>query len=154
MNRFFLASLAVLTCCLVSNRVIAYDDAELLSLRIPNQRYRMLEEFSLLQREKMDWFVPLWACDASSFEITKVLDRTAPAPYAVKITPKGNNPISSGYPYMGRRYSIHLLTASLDHAIRVRRALIREIDVQQQNLEKKHRNPPGHLKRLVSSWTR
>jgi hypothetical protein len=151
-NRFVFAPLAVLVFCLVVNRVVAYDDAELLSLRIPDQRYRVFEEFSVLRREKMDWFIRLWACDAGSFEITKVLGGTAPAPYAVKITPKSNHPISSGYPYMGRRYSIHVLAASLDDATRIRRALIREVDVQQKNVEKKHRNPPGHLKRLVSSW--
>jgi hypothetical protein len=152
MKRFVFVLLAVLAFCLVSNRGVAYDDAERLALRIPGQRYRMFEEFSVLHREKMDWLIRLWACDSSSFEITRVLGGTAPAPYAVKITPKGNNPIGSGYPYMSRRYSIHLLAASLGDAIRIRQALIRGVDLQQKNVEKKHRNPPGHLRRLVSSW--
>jgi len=135
-------------------RCVAYDDAEILSLRAPNQRYRAFDDFSLLQRDKMDWFIPLWACDAGSFEITKVLGSTAPMPYAVKITPRGNNPIDSGYPAFARRYSIHLLAVSLDDAMKIRRALIREIDVQQRNIEKRHGNPPGHLKAVVSSWKR
>ena len=154
MKRFVFAALAVLTFCLGTGRVIAYDDAELLSLRIPNQRYRAFDDFSVLQREKMDWFIPLWTCDASSFEIIKVLGDTAPASYAVKIAPKGNNPIDSGYPSFARRYSIHLLAASLDDATKIRQALIREVQVQQRNIEKRHGNPPGHLKRVVSSWRR
>jgi hypothetical protein len=32
--------------------------------------------------------------------------------------------------------------------------LIREVEVQQRNIEKRHGNEPGHLKRIVSSWKR
>jgi hypothetical protein len=152
MKRFVSPALAVLTFGLGISRLMAYDAAEVLSLRIPNQRYRALDDFSVLQREKMDWFIPLWTCDASSFKIVKVLGSSAPAPYAVEIAPKGNNPIDSGYPSFARRYSIHLLSASLGDATKIRQALIREVEVQQRNIEKRHGNPPGHLKQVVSSW--
>ena len=154
MKRFIVSALAGLSFCLSTSRVSAYDDAEVLSLRIPSQRYRAFDDFSVLQREKMDWFIPLWTCDASSFKIIKVLGSTAPAPYAVEIAPKGNNPIDSGYPSFARRYSIHLLAASLADATKIRQALIREVEVQQRNIEKRHGNQPGHLKQVVSSWKR
>ncbi|HMG04418.1 MAG TPA: hypothetical protein VK581_03095 [Chthoniobacterales bacterium] len=102
----------------------------------------------------MDWFIRLWACDASSFEITRVLGRTSPAPFAVKITPKGNNPIDSLYPSFRRLWSIHLLAASLEDAVRMRQALTLEIDMMQRHIEKRQGNTPGHLKRIVRSWKR
>jgi hypothetical protein len=154
MKRFVFAALSVLIFCFGTRRASAYDDAEVLSLRIANQRYRAFDDFSVLQREKMDWFIPLWTCDASSFKIIKVLGGSAAAPYAVEITPRGNNPIDSGYPTFARRYSIHVLAASLADATNIRKALIREVAVQQRNIEKKHGNEPGHLRSVVSSWKR
>lgn len=145
-------SLAVLL--LISGNAIAADDAEMLSRRIPSQSYDALGERSVLRREKMEWFILLWACDASSFKIIKVLGGTSPGPFAVKITPKGNNPISSFYPNFRRLRSIHLLAASLEDAIRMRRALILEIDAMQRQIEKRQGNTPGRLKRLVRSWER
>jgi hypothetical protein len=146
----WVVSLAVLW--LISGNAIAADDAEMLSRRIPGQRYDVLDKFSVLQRDNMEWFIQLWACDATSFEIIKVLGGTAPAPFAVKITLKGNNPISTDYPYSNRVRSIHLLAASLKDAVRMRHALILEIDAMQQRIEKRQGNPPGHLKRIVRSW--
>jgi hypothetical protein len=145
-------SLAVLL--LISGNAIAADDAEMLSRRIPSQSYNVLDQSSVLRHEKMQWFIPLWACDPTSFEVTKVLGGPAPAPFAVKITPKGNNPIDSLYPYFSRLRSIHLLAASLEDAVRMRRALILEVDAMQRYIEKKQGNMPGHLKRIVRSWKR
>jgi hypothetical protein len=145
-------SVAVLL--LISGNAIAADDAEMLSRRVPSQSYDALDEFSVLRREKMDWFIRLWACDASSFEITKVLGGTSPAPFAVKITPKGNNPIDSLCPSFRRLRSIHLLAASLEDAVRMRQALTLEIDAMQRHIEKRQGNTPGNLKRIVRSWKR
>jgi hypothetical protein len=132
---------------------IGPDDAEILSRRIPDQSYNAYDEFSLLWRGKLEWYIVLWACDSASFEINKVLGNTAPAPYAVKITPKGDHPMDA-YPYLGRVRTIHLLAASLEDAIKIRRALIFEVEIQQRHIEKRQGNSPGHLKRVVQSWKR
>jgi hypothetical protein len=152
MKRTPIVTLAALSLCIGSTRALAVDDAERLSVRIPGQRYSAFEEFSALRFGEVTWFIRLWACDASSFEVTKVLGGTRQAPYAVKITPKGNNRIETLYPSFRRLYSIHLLATSLEDAIKIRRALIREVDVQQQHIEKRQGDAPGHLKRVVSSW--
>jgi hypothetical protein len=152
MKRIVIVTLVMLNFSIGSTRALAYDDAELLSARVPGQRYNAFEEFSALRHGEMTWFIRLWACDASSFEITKALGSTAPAAYAVKITPKGNNRIETLYPSFRRLYTIHLLAVSLEDAIKIRRALIREVDIEQRNIEKRQGNTPGHLRRVVSSW--
>lgn len=152
MKHIAIVGLVVLGVVAGSTRAPASESAEVLSIRVPSQRYRSFEEFSALRCGQVTWFIRLWTCDASSFQITKVLGNTAPAPYAVKITPKGNNRIETLYPAFRRLYSIHLLAASLEDAVKIRQALIRDVDMQQRNLEKRHRNPPGHMKRVVSSW--
>jgi hypothetical protein len=152
MKRIAIVASAALSLCIGSTRAFAVDDAERLSLRIPGQRYSAFEKFSALRFGDVTWSIRLWACDASSFEVTKVLGGTVQAPYAVKITPKGNNRIETLYPSFRRLYSIHVLAASLEDAIQIRRALIREVDVQQRRIEKQQGNPPGHLKRVVASW--
>src|SRR4051812_15232976 len=109
MKRVAIVTLVVLSASMGSIQALAFDDAERLSVRVPGQRYSAFEEFSALRFGEVTWFIRLWACDASSFEITKVLGSTAPAAYAVKITPKGNNRIETLYPSFRRLYSIHLL---------------------------------------------
>ena len=154
MKRIATLTLIMVSFFVASTEAFAYDDAELLSVRVPNQRYSAFDEFSALRHGEMTWFIRLWACDASSFEITKVLGGTASAAYAVQITPKGNNPIETLYPSFRRLYSIHLLAASLQDAIKIRRALIREVDMEQRHIEKRQGNAPGHLKHVVSLWKR
>src|SRR5437764_1503322 len=82
--------------------------------------------------------------------ITKVLGGSAPAPYAIVITTRLNDPmeeISSG-----RRLStIHLLAASLEDAIKMRRALVKEIEVMQRGIEHRQGNRRGYLKSAVRS---
>jgi len=92
----------------------------------------------------------LWACDPADLAIIKVLGSSAAAPYAIKITPTGDNPIGA-LDHVGRLRSVHLLAASLADAIKMRRALISEIDAMQRRIEKRQGNAPGYLKRLVQS---
>jgi hypothetical protein len=95
----------------------------------------------------------LWACDPADLAIIKVLGGSQPAPYAIKVTPTGDNPIGA-LDHVGRLRGIHLLTASLADVIKMRRALISEIDALQRRIERRQGNPPRHLKRIVGSWKR
>ena len=92
----------------------------------------------------------LWAVDPVTLDIVKVLGGSAPAPYAIKITPSGHHPIQT-YPSQSRLTSIHLLAASLKDAIAIRRALITEIAKIQRVLEKRQGNTPGYLKHLAEA---
>jgi hypothetical protein len=132
----------------------ALDDAEILSRRVPGQSYRVLSaDICALQHGNALWGIPIWACDPTTLNIIRVLGASASAPYAIAITTRPNDPmeeISSG-----RRLStIHLLAASKEDAIRMRRALIKEIEVMQRSIEPRQGNPPGYLKSAVRSHKR
>jgi hypothetical protein len=135
---------------LISRPVSAADDAENLSKRVPNQSYYVGETSAWLDRGEISWGIPLWACDPAGLAIIKVLRGSGPAPYAIKITPIGNNPIYA-YDRVGRLQSIHLLAASLEDAIKMRHALISEIDAMQRRIEKRQGNAAGYLKRINQS---
>ena len=79
MKRLAIATLVMLSFFVGSTRARAYDDAEALSARVPNQRYMAFEEFSALRNGQMTWFIRLWACDAQQFRDTKVPGSTASA---------------------------------------------------------------------------
>jgi hypothetical protein len=134
---------------LLTTPAFALDDAELLSRRVPGQRYQVLDvEICALQFGNALWGIPIWACDPATLTITKVLGSSAPAPYAITITTRPNDPmeeISSGR----HLTTIHLLAASLEDAIKMRRALIKEIEVMQRHIERRQGNPPGYLKSVV-----
>lgn len=138
---------------LISRRAGAADDAEILSRRVPNQSYYVGETSAWLDRGDISWGIPLWACDPAGLAIVKVLRGSGPVPYAIKITPIGNNPIYA-WDRVGRLQSIHLLAASLEDAVKMRRALVTEIDAMQRRIEKRQGNTPGYLKRLVQSKKR
>jgi hypothetical protein len=151
--RFALRSgaLPLVAFLLISHLASAADDVEILSRRVPNQSYYVAETLAILDRGKASWGIPLWACDPATLTITKVLGGSAPAPYAIKITPTGDNPIDDAFPNVGRVRSIHLLAASLGDAVKMRRALVTEIDAMQRRIEARQGNAPGYLKRLVES---
>jgi hypothetical protein len=134
---------------LLTTSAFALDDAELLSRRVPGQRYQVLDvEICALQFGNALWGIPIWACDPATLTITKVLGGSAPAPYAIAITTRPNDPmeeISSGR----HLTTIHLLAASREDAIKMRRALIKEIEVMQRRIERRQGNPPGYLKSVV-----
>ena len=144
-------SVRALAAVLLSSRpVSAADDAEILSRRVPDQRYYVGETTAWLDRGEISWGIPLWACDPADLAIVKVLRGSGPAPYAIKITPIGNNPIYA-WDRVGRLQSIHLLAVSLEDAVKMRRTLMSEIDAMQRRIEKRQGNTPGYLKRLVQS---
>jgi hypothetical protein len=127
----------------------ALDDAEVLSRRVPGQRYQVLADVDscALQFGNAIWAIPIWACDPATLTITKVLGGSAPAPYAIAITTRPNDPMEE---ISGRTLTtIHLLAASLDDAVKMRRALIKEIEVMQRRVERRQGNPPGYLKSAV-----
>ena len=135
---------------LVPTSASALDDAELLSRRVPGQGYQVLDDVDIcaLRFGNALWGIPIWACDPATLTITKVLGNSAPAPYAITITTRPNDPmeeISSGR----HLTTIHLLAASLEDAIKMRRALIKEIEVMQRRIERRQGNPPGYLKSVV-----
>lgn len=134
---------------LLAPSAFALDDAELLSRRVPGQRYQVLDaDICALQFGNALWGIPIWACDPATLTITKVLGASAPAPYAIAISTRPNDPmeeISSGR----RLTTIHLLAASLEDAIKMRRALIKEIEVMQRRIERRQGKPPGYLKSAV-----
>jgi hypothetical protein len=142
--------LALVAFLLTSRPVGAADDAEILSRRVPNQSYYVSETLAWLDRGEISWGIPLWACDPGGLAIIKVLRGSAPVPYAIKITPIGNNPIYA-YDRVGRLQSIHLLAASLEDAVKMRRALISEIGAMQRRIEARQGNAPGYLKRINQS---
>ncbi len=122
---------------------IAEDEAEMLSKRVPNQWYYVGEAngSSILRLGSATWAIPLWACNADSLAIIKVLGNSPPAPYAVAITPPGNNPIDE-IDTNRRIYTIHLLAASMEDAVKIRRALLNEIEIAKRNLEKRQGHRP------------
>jgi len=131
----------------------AQDDAERLSRKIPGQAYRALEDYAVMEKSEIRWGVPLWSSTPGNLKIIKVLGKTPAAPYAVEITVGKNERIDSPDNVM-RLHSIHLLAASLDDAVKIRRALIAEIESMRRVIEKRQGNPPGFLKRLVESQNR
>jgi hypothetical protein len=122
---------------------VAEDEAEMLSRRVPNQSYYVGEAdgSSILRLGSATWAIPLWACSADSLAIIKVLGNSAPAPYAIAITPSGNNPIDE-IDTNRRLYIIHLLAASKEDAIKMRQALLNEIETAKRNLEKRQGHRP------------
>jgi hypothetical protein len=127
----------------------AYDDAVVLSRRVPEQAYWPAAEFAFLDKGNNQWYIPLWSSSPAKLKIIKVLGKsTPPAAYAVEIT-VGRNERIDGKDNVMRLHSIHLLAASLDDAVKMRRALIAEINSMQRHIEKRQGNPPGHLKRLL-----
>jgi hypothetical protein len=117
---------------------VAGDPAEMLSWRVPNQSYYAGNgsAWSNLRLGTAYWSIPLWACDAESVQVIRVTGNSAPAPYAVAIAPHGNNPIHQ-VESNRKLYTIHLLAASMQDAVQMRRALLNEIEVAKRNLEKR-----------------
>jgi hypothetical protein len=144
---FFLAVL------LVSDVACASDDAVRLSRLVPDQAYYALRDYALLDKGNLRWGIPLWSCTPANLKIIKVLGKSPPAPYAVEITVGKNERIDARDNVM-RLHSIHLLAASLEDAVKIRRALIAEIESMRQVLEKRQGNPPGYLKRVLESQSR
>jgi hypothetical protein len=142
--------------CGIASHVFAEDDAEVLSRRVPKQRYYVVSDTgSALQRGNGNWLIPLWACDPETLTIIKVIGGSAPAPYAIRIATRPNNPISELSFSGGRTLpAIHLLAASLEDAKKMRRALVKEIESMQRAIERRQGNPPGHLKKAVRSQKR
>jgi len=148
-------SLAVLGLfCGIASHVFAEDDAEILSRRVPGQRYQVLSaNICALQRGNAMWGIPIWACDPATLNIIRVLGDLAPAPYAIEIITRPRDPIEEVF--SGRRLStIHLLAASLEDAKKMRRALVKEIESMQRAIERRQGNPPGYLKKAVRSQKR
>jgi hypothetical protein len=136
---------------LIGPAVFAYDDAVVLSRRVPDQAYYAYFEWAVLEKGNNRWFIPLWSSSPAQLKIIKVLRKsTPPAPYAIEIT-VGKNERIDGEDNVMRLQSIHLLAASLDDAIKMRRALIAEITSMQRHIEKRQGNPPGHFKRILES---
>jgi hypothetical protein len=146
-----LVVLAVLSVC--GRVAFALDDAEWLSRKVPGQAYRALDDFALLEKANIEWGIPLWSCTPGNLKIVKVLNKTPSAPYAVEITVGRNERIDAPDNVM-RLQSIHLLAASLDDAVKIRRALISEIESMRRVIEKRQGNPPGYLKRVLESQSR
>lgn len=149
------ASLACF-CCFALTVPLSFglDDVEVLSRRVPGQSYQVLSaDICALQRGNALWGIPIWACDPATLKIIRVLGNSGPAPYAIEITTRPNDPmeeISSG-----RRLStIHLLAASREDAVRMRLALIKEIEAIQRGIERRQGNRPGYLKSAVRSHKR
>jgi hypothetical protein len=131
--------------------VSAHDDAVVLSRRVPGQAYYAHFESAVLDKGNNRWFIPLWSSSPAQLKIIKVLGKSSPpAPYAIEIT-VGKNERIDGEDNVMRLHSIHLLAASLDDAVKMRRALIAEIDSMQRHIEKRQGNPPGHFKRILES---
>jgi hypothetical protein len=146
----FCILIALVAFLLIAGPASAYDDAEILARRVPKQSYYVGESFAVLERGEISWLIVLWACDPATLRVVKVLGGSAHAPYAIKITPSGDNPIDA-LGHVGRLRSIHLLAASLEDAVKMRRALIAEIAAMQRRLEARQGKPPGYLKRVVES---
>jgi hypothetical protein len=144
---FFLALL------LVSDVAGAPDDAVRLSRLVPDQAYYALSDRALLDKGNLRWGIPLWSCTPGSFKIIKVLGKSPPAPYAIEIT-VGKNERIDAHDNVMRLHSVHLLAASLEDAVKMRRALIAESTSMRKFLEKRQGNPPGYLKRVLESQSR
>lgn len=135
----------------VAGSASALDDAEVLSRRVPGQSYYVgTGNIAALQSGKALWGIPLYACDPATLTITKFLEASAPAPYAIRISTRSNEPISEISFSGGRRLpEIHLLAASLKDAIKMRRALIKEIQAIQRKIELRQGSPPGYLESVA-----
>jgi hypothetical protein len=138
---------------LISEVACALDDAEGLSWKVPGQAYRAFDNFGLLEKANIEWGIPFWSCIPANLKIIKVLGKSPPAPYAVEITVGRNGRIDARDNVM-RLQSIHLLAASLEDAVKIRRALIAEIESMRKVIEKRQGNPPGYLKRVLESQSR
>jgi hypothetical protein len=131
----------------------ASDDAEWLSRKVPGQAYRALDDYALLEKADIVWGIPLWSCTPANLKIIKVLGKSPAAPYAVEITVGRNERIDARDNVM-RLQSIHLLAASLGDAVKIRRALLAEIESMRLVIEKRQGNPLGYLKRVLESQSR
>jgi hypothetical protein len=131
----------------------ALDDAERLSRKVPGQAYRALDDYALLEKADIRWGIPLWSCTPANLKIVKVLNKTPSAPYAVEITVGKNERIDSVDNVM-RLQSIHLSAASLDDAVKIRRALISEIESMRRVIEKRQGNAPNFLKNSIEKQNR
>ena len=138
---------------LVSGVAGAADDAVRLSRRVPDQAYYGYSTFAILEKANIEWYIPLWSSTPAKLKIIKVLGKTPPAPYAVEITVGKNERIDARDNVM-RLHSIHLLAASLEDAVKMRRALILEIEWMRRTIEKRQGNPPGYMKRVLESQDR
>ncbi len=127
-----------------------YDDAVILSRRVTGQAYSVADSLTVLRRGNNVWGIPLWSCDPDSIKIIKVLGNSGPAPYAIEIT-VGPDQRIDGLDNVMRLQSIHLLAASLEDAVKMRRAVIAEISTMQRFLERRQGNRPGFLGRVVQS---
>lgn len=120
------------------------DDAESLALRVPRQLYFFtLEAGGYLRKENAEWVIPLEACDPATLTIHTT--NLKYAPYAIRIVTGHRQPIWN-MSTDRRLDEIHLLAMSKGDAIRIRRALIAEIDAVQRFIEKRQGNRPGFLK--------
>lgn len=146
-----LVVLAVLSVC--GRVAFALDDAERLSRKVPGQAYRALKDYAVLEKADIRWGIPLWSCTPGNLKVVKVLNKTPATPYAVEITVGKNERIGSEDSLM-RLQSIHLSAVSLDDAVKIRRALILEIESMRRLIEKRQGNPPGFLKRVLESQSR
>jgi hypothetical protein len=147
-KRFLALCTALLLGCQVA---FAHDDAVVLSRRVPDQAYWAGPESAFLDKGNNRWFIPLWSSSPAKLKIIKVLGKsTPPAPYAIEIT-VGKNERIDGEDNVMRLHTIHLLAASLQDAVKMRRALIAEINSMQQHIEKRQSNRPGHLKRILEA---
>ena len=134
--------------------ILAFDDAERLSRKVPGQAYRALDDYAVLKKGDIGWGIPLWSCTPGSLKVIKVLGKNPAAPYAVEITVAPNERIHGAPDTLWRPRSIHVLALSLDDALKIRRALIAEIEPMRRAIEKRQGNPPGYLKRVVESQNR
>lgn len=146
-----LVLLAVLSFC--GRVAFALDDAERLSRKVPGQAYRALDDYALLEKANILWGIPLWSCTPGNLKVVKVLNKTPSAPYAVEITVGKNERIGSEDNVMVLQ-SIHLVAVSLDDAVKIRRALLSEIESMRRVIEKRQGNAPGFLKRVLESQSR
>jgi hypothetical protein len=127
-------------CC----AVLARDDAVLLSTRVPNQFYFFAPGLSAcLVKDKAQWNIPLWACDPAT--LTVHTTNLKGAPYAVRIVTGHREQIWENSTWR-RIDAIHLLAMSKEDALRMRKALIAEIEVSQRIIEQRQGNQPGFLK--------
>ena len=139
---------------LLGQTVFAFDDAERLSRKVPGQAYRALDDYALLEKGDVRWGIPLWSSTPANLKIIKVLGDRPAAPYAVEITVARNQRIDGSPDTLTRLRSIHFLAVSLEDALKIRRALIVEIELMRRVIEKRQGNPPGYLKRVVESQNR
>jgi hypothetical protein len=139
---------------LIGQSVFAVDDAERLSRKVPHQLYSAKRGIGVLEKGDIRWGIPLWSCTPDSFKVIKVLGEHPAAPYAVEITVSPRERIYGGPDTIRVLRSIHVLALSLEDALKIRRALIAEIEPMRRFYEKQQGNPPGFIKRRVESQNR